>query len=70
MKLVGCLAICGVIPLLALWTDRSIEFWLRYFDAKTTEIPYWLSLLVTLVLNGVILLINVLTELARVVLGS
>jgi hypothetical protein len=70
-NLAGCLIISVVVGfflLVSAWTDRSIEFWLSYAKGEAVNCPYWLSCLLTLVLNGVIFIFNVITEICRLVL--
>jgi hypothetical protein len=52
--------------ILALWTDRNIDFWLTYFKGFETNCPYWLSLIAT-ILGPFPFIFNVLSELARFV---
>ncbi len=66
--LVWVVVVLPLTALVALWTDRTLEFWLSYFSHHAVEVPYWLSLLVTILLNGVIFAVNVLTEVCRLVL--
>jgi len=48
-----------------LWTDRTLDFWVTYLKGTTVDVPFWLSFIVTIVFNAVILLINVISEVAR-----
>lgn len=57
----------GVAYLLSLWTDRSLEFWLSYTKGKPVDVPQWLSFVLTVVLNAVILTANIVSELIRLV---
>ena len=57
----------GVAYLLSLWTDRSLEFWLSYAKGKPVEVPQWLSFVLTVVLNAVIVTANIVSELVRLV---
>jgi hypothetical protein len=69
----GCLIvliILSVFPLLALWTDSNLDFWLSYISHKPVDIPYLLSLLITVVLNGVIILANVILSILRYCIGG
>jgi len=62
------LAIIGLIalfPVLAIWTDRSLEFWASYIKHQPVIIPYWLSLIVTIIGNAVIVGFNVISEVLR-----
>ena len=52
---------------LSLWTDRNLEFWLTYFKGEQVDVPMWLSIVTTIVLNGVIITLNILTELFKLV---
>lgn len=72
---VGCLLmsvwfgiVIGIFYLLSLWTDRNLEFWLSYSKGQPVEVPQWLSFVLTVLLNGVIVLANVISELVRLVI--
>ncbi len=56
----------AIIPLVALWTERSIDFWLVW-GGSDSDCPYWLGLLVTLALP-VAFTCNIVTEIARLFL--
>jgi hypothetical protein len=62
------LLILGLIFGVSFWTDRTLEFWLSYLKHEPIYVPYWLSLLLTIILNGAALLINIISELIRLVL--
>lgn len=62
---IGGTFILGLLFLVALWTDRTLDFWLTYFKGASTDCPFWLSCLVTLFLNAVIFGVNVISEIAR-----
>ena len=53
-------------PLLAFWTNRTLEGILTYVRGAPTEVPYWLSLVATIVFSKIVLAINVITELFRI----
>lgn len=53
-----------IVPV-TMWTDRSLDFWFTYFKGEEVNIPWYLSLLVTVVFNGFILLANLISELFR-----
>lgn len=59
--------ILGIIYALSLWTDRNLEYWLSMAKGVPVDVPQWISFLLTLVLNGVILLLNIIGELLRLV---
>lgn len=63
------IAILGIVIYpLSLWTDRSLEFWMSFIKGTPILCPGWLSFLVTLCLNAVILGLNVLSEIVRLVI--
>lgn len=53
-----------LIPI-SFWTDRTLEFWLTYLKGQSIDVPFWLSVLTTFILNGAILIINVISEIVR-----
>lgn len=57
------------IPL-SCWTDRTLEFWLTHFSGHTVHVPFWIDFLITLVANGVMFALNIISELARLVIGQ
>ena len=61
--------VIGPIALVAIWTDRTLEFWMTHFKGVETEVPYWLSFLVTLFLNAIILGVNIISEVVRLFIG-
>lgn len=64
----GCFFILLILVLVSFWTDRNLDFWLTHFKGHPVDCPFWLSCLVTIVGNGVILLANVIGEVARLCL--
>lgn len=54
---------------LTAWTDRNLEFWLGYVKGQHVDVPNWLSFLLTLVLNGVCIALNIISEIARLLVS-
>jgi len=54
-----------IIGLLSLWTDRNLEYYLSMYKGEAVDIPYAISVLITIVLNAVIFGLNVLGEILR-----
>jgi len=51
--------------LMALWTDRTLDFWCSYFAHHTVDIPLWASWLVSFVLSAAIIAVNLISEIIR-----
>jgi hypothetical protein len=60
--------IVGVITGMTIWTDRTLDFWMTYAKGAPVDVPGWLSFIMTIILNGAMMLVNILTELFRLVL--
>ena len=54
-----------VVALVSIWTNRTLDFWLTHFSHHTVNVPAWLSILVTIIGNGFMFAINVISEVAR-----
>lgn len=59
-----------VTSVIALWTDRTLDYWLTYFKGAEVDVPYWMSWLVTLFLNGITLGVNLVSEIVRLYMGG
>ncbi len=55
------LAFCVV----SIWTDRNLDFWLSHFKGEQVDCPMWMSVVATIILNGIILAVNIIGEIAR-----
>lgn len=71
-SLTGCglfLLLLFVIPAVVIglffWTDRTLDFWCTYCSGHTVNVPFWLSALVTLIGNGVMFILNIISEIVR-----
>lgn len=58
----------AVLYFLALWTDRNLDFWVSYFKGQPVDVPLWLSAVVSFFFNGIIVGLNILAEIARLVI--
>lgn len=54
----------AIAGLLALWTERSIQFFVDTWG-NGQDVPYWVAFLATFFLNGIGLAFNVITEIVR-----
>lgn len=53
---------------LTIWTDRTLDFWCTYISGHTINVPIWLSALCSFIGNGVVLVINIISEIIRLCL--
>ena len=66
---VWILLIVPLLILVTIWTDRSLEFWLAFAKGTMVEVPWYLSFLMTMILNGFAVPFNLLTELFRLTIA-
>ena len=66
--LVGLAVYLPISALVGLWTDRNLDFFLTLLKGEVVNVPYWLSFLVTLFLNAVIVGLNLIAEVVRLLL--
>lgn len=52
----------------AFWTDSNLDFWLTYIKKSPIDIPFYLSYIVSIILNGGILAINIILSLLRYII--
>lgn len=55
------------IPL-GMWTDRNLEFYLSLIKGTAVHVPFILSWILTVLLNGIILVIDLVLEIIRLAL--
>ena len=60
---------CLTAILFSWWTDRTIDFWCSYYFGHDVDIPFIWSFLLTLFGNGLVLIGNIISEIARVCVG-
>lgn len=67
MIAIGLIGFIGIplAMLVALWTDRNLDFWLTMYKHHAVHINYWLAFALTVVCNGFILLANIVGEILR-----
>lgn len=56
---------CVLIGMISFWTDRNLDFWFSYFKGHPIDVPYWMSFLVSVVFNVIIVGFNIIAELAK-----
>lgn len=57
--------IAVLVCVISLWTQTNLNFWLSYLKGTSVHVPYWLAFLITIVGNGVILVVNIIAEIAK-----
>ncbi len=53
-----------LIPL-TMWTDRTLDFWCTQWSGHFVDIPTWLSFLATVIGNGIMFILNIVSEITR-----
>lgn len=51
--------------LFSVWTENNLEWLLTYLKGEYIDVPYLLALILTILLNWIIILINVILELVK-----
>ena len=60
--------IIGLLYLLSLWTDRNLNYFVSLIKGESVDVPFWLSVVVTILLNAVIVVSNIIAEISRLAL--
>ena len=60
--------IIGLLYLLSLWTDRNLDYFVSLIKGESVDVPFWLSVVVTILLNAVIVVSNIIAEISRLAL--
>lgn len=61
----GCMVVILLIiwmPI-AFWTDRNLDFWISHIKGETVDVPFWLSMIISLI--EPIVLLDIIGEIAR-----
>lgn len=61
---------CLTAILFSWWTDRTVDFWCSYYFGHNVDIPFIWSFLLTLFGNVLVLLCNIVSEIARICVGG
>ena len=60
--------IIGLLYLLSLWTDRNLDYFVSLIKGESVDVPFWLSVVVTILLNALIVVSNIIAEISRLAL--
>ena len=66
--LIQLFVVSVTISLMALWTERNLEYYLSLFKGVEVDLPYWLCFVITGLFNVVALGFNVLAEVIKYLL--
>lgn len=50
---------------LTMWTDRTLDFWCTQWSGHIVNVPTWLSFLATIIGNGIMFILNIVSEIVR-----
>ena len=61
----GCMTLILLVTYLpiAFWTDRNLDFWISHIKGETVDVPFWLSMVISLF--EPIVLLDIIGEIAR-----
>lgn len=62
--IVGILVVC-LIPLVALWTGRNLDFWISHFKGHPVHVPFILDLAITIIGDVAVLEGNIISEICK-----
>lgn len=65
MGLVAGVIIISVVAAMSFWTDGNIEWLISTFANRTVDVPLWLSVILTLLLNALVLVFNIIVEILK-----
>jgi hypothetical protein len=60
--------LCAIGAVISKWTESNLEFWLSLIKGQPVDVPYILALILTIFVNGVGILFNVVSELLKLVI--
>lgn len=58
--------IAVVVTPLSFWTRRNLDFWITHFKHHQVHVPFWLAFLTAAVGNVVVIVLNIVAEIARI----
>ena len=64
---VGCG--CLIALLFSWWTDMQLDYWVSYFKGEQVDVPFILAFLLNLFLGVIMLVLDVVGEIGKLVVG-
>ena len=66
-RYVGCG--CLVALLFSWWTDMQLDYWVSYFKGEQVDVPFIFAFLLNLFLGVIMLVLDVVGEIGKLVIG-
>ena len=60
-----CALFAWATYVVCMWTDNNLEWALSHIKGQPVDVPNWISVLVTLVGNGAIIIANIICEIIK-----
>lgn len=57
--------ILSLAIMMSAWTDRNLDYWMSIWRGREIDVPFWMSVVLSAVLNAIMLLLNIVGEIAR-----
>lgn len=67
VELIIVVMVFVLIPIITMWTDRSLDFVLTAIKGHVVHCPMWLAFIAALAGNGFTLVFNIVVEIFRLV---
>ena len=48
-----------------MWTNRNLDFWISHVKGHAVNVPYWISIVITVIGNDFIITANIIGEVCR-----
>lgn len=58
--------LCGILNMW--WTDRTLDYWLSFIKGCDVDVPFFISAIISIVCGYVMIIINIVSELIRIIL--
>lgn len=57
-----------LIWLISMWTDHNLDFWVSYVKHEMIDVPYWISIIVSILFNVLALIFNLISEIIKYIM--
>jgi hypothetical protein len=67
--LIGCITFCIILALVLVgWTDSNLDWLLTMIKGQPVDVPMWISVIFSILFNGILLAFNIIVELLKLIL--